>query len=230
MKHAILRASLASLVGLLAAGAAVADTVVDTTPSWDGVANLNPFGVTGTSTYGQTITAPIGDSALQSFEFFIKGPSTQSFRGYVYAWDGAEATGSALYTSPTMSLAGTGDFEGITFATGGVNLTPGSQYVLFASVSDPAVFSSSTGRSKWGQPQAQDVYAGGALVFLNDGGNPSSWTSVPWTQDWLGQGADMAFKATFGSASVPEPSSLALIAIGASAGLLRFCRRRRASA
>ncbi len=96
-----------------------ANTIIDTTPAWNGSSGISSFGNPNTATYGETITAPTnGDTQLENFTFFINGPSQQSFKGYVYAWNGSEATGPALYTSPTMSLAGGNAYEATTFNTG----------------------------------------------------------------------------------------------------------------
>ena len=227
MKRSLFCLALTSAVALSVAPLARADMLVTTTGSWNGSDNVHDFGTSGSATYGQTITAPSAPTdILESFTFFMRGPSTQSFRGYVYAWDGSKATGPALYTSPTTSLAGGAAFEPITFSmpTDGLTLTPGSQYVLFASVADPAVAASSVGSSAWGQPGSSNVYGGGQFVFQN-ALDPSAWTSTTWSTGFLGTNGDLAFQARFGA--VPEPTSIALLAIGGSAGLVRAWRRRR---
>lgn len=203
----------------LLAASAQAQMTIDTTPFWNGTDNVSPFGLPYTATYGQTISAPLSDPYLTSFSFEMNLPATVLFQGYVYAWNGAEASGTALYTSGLTSTAGTG-FQEITFDTGTLSLTPGSSYVLFASVSANPT---STGTGSWGQPGNTDVYSGGAFVYLDNGTNPSEWTTTPWTQNFLGTGGDLAFKATF--APTPEPSVLALAGL---AGLsLLFLRRRK---
>jgi hypothetical protein len=207
----------------LGAGSARAD-VIDTSGAWDGSSFVMQFGVPNTATYGQTITVPLGSSRLQSFSFAMNLPATTIFRGEVYAWDGSKATGPSLYESGPRTTGGSGSFQWITFNTGGVNLTPGGQYVLFASVSKD--YLAGSGNGSWGYLGGADVYPGGGFVYLNNGGDPSQWTSQTWST-WLGGGPDdLAFKASFNQA--PEPGSLTLLGLGAATLAGWAWRRRRA--
>jgi hypothetical protein len=113
--------------------------------------------------------------------------------GYIYAWDGTKATGPALYKSQNMATLGSGTFEEVLFETGGIELTPGTQYVLFASTSEV----SGSGYGTWGQPQSQDVYPGSGNGFVYFSGDESQWTTNSWTQGHLGTDGDLAFTATF---------------------------------
>jgi hypothetical protein len=201
------------------AASAQAQTTIDTTPFWNGTDDVYPFGLPYTATYGQTITVPLSDPYLTSFSFEMNLPATVLFQGYVYAWNGTEASGTALYTSSVTFTAGTG-FQEVTFDTGTLSLTPGSSYVLFASVSANPT---STGTGSWGQPGDTDVYSGGAFVWLDNGTYPSEWTTTPWTQNYLGTGGDLAFKASF--VPTPEPSASVLAGL---AGLsLLFLHRHK---
>ncbi len=172
---------------------------IDTTPSWDGSNAVSPFGNPNTATYGQTITAPAGGATLTDFTFYMKVPSSCVFRGEVYAWDGTKATGAALWEGAPTTTNDTA-FNPVTFNTGGVALTGGQQYVLFASVSkDPA-----TGSGIWGFILA-DAYPGGDFVFMNNGYDPSQWTASTW--DGF-PGTDLAFKVDFvSSAAVPDATA-----------------------
>lgn len=213
----LLRTILITGMAFLAA-AAHAQLTIDTTPFWNGTDNVSPFGLPYTATYGQTITAPVADPILTSFSFEMNLPASDVFQTYVFAWDGAEASGTALYTSAVTSTAGTG-FQEVTFNTGNLALNPGSSYVLFASVSqDP-----SSGTGALGQPGNSDVYSGGQFVYLSNGTDASLWTTSPWTQGYLGTGGDLAFKATF--SPVPEPSVLTLAGLGG-LGLFLLLRRK----
>jgi hypothetical protein len=210
-------AALIGLTGLITN--AMADTVIDTTLGWDGSSAVAPFGLPDTATYGQTITVPLTDTSLTSFSFEMNQPASDIFKGYVFAWDGLKASGSSLYTSPVMSTSGSG-FQEITFNTGGLSLTPGGTYVLFASASEiPA----STGTGTWGQPNISNPYSGGGFVFMNNGTDSSQWTTVNWVQNLLGIGGDLAFKASF--SPVPEPATLALASLGG-LGMLLLRRKR----
>jgi hypothetical protein len=142
-------------------------------------------------------------------------------------WDGAKATGPVLYESGAMSLPGSG-FTPVTFTTGGLNLTTGSQYVLFINsstlfdgINDEGTMANTTSPT--------DSYAGGEFAFLNHGSNFNAVTTDNWQLGWTGPGGDTAFKAEFsnGAPPVPEPTSLALLASGAFP-LLRRIRRRAA--
>ena len=91
---------------LLAAGTALADTVIDTTPQAD--TSICPFGYPDTATYGQVITAPADDTQLDSFTFFMAiSTGTVVMRGEVYAWDGQKATGPNLFESAPQTVSNT---------------------------------------------------------------------------------------------------------------------------
>lgn len=185
---------------LIPASAARASTIgIDTTPSWNGSSSVSPFGYPGTghgrptATYGQTVTAPAGATDLTSFTFYMDQPSPGTplvFRGEVYAWMNGQATGPALYESSPVSLTATGVFQPITFNTASIPVTPGTQYVLFATISRDY---SAGATLVWGAI-GQDVYSGGNFVYLNNGNNTSAWTG----QTWATQASnDLAFKASF---------------------------------
>ncbi len=170
---------------------------IDTTPSWDGSNTVAYFGHPNTATYGQTITAPAGGAVLTDFTFYMKVPSTCVFRGEVYAWDGTKATGSALWEGPPIATNDAA-FNPVTFNTGGVALSGGQQYVLFASVSRD----SGSGQGPWGYT-GSNVYSGGHFVFINNGMDPSQWTTINWTTLYPTNG-DLAFKADFLIAVLPD--------------------------
>src|SRR5215217_5763746 len=96
----------------IGAGAAQAATVLDDTTS--GYAfSYAWFGDSGSHTIGQVITAPAGETSLDSFSLFVSMPTTVVFRGELYAWDGNEASGSALFESEPRQTSGDplGDYE-----------------------------------------------------------------------------------------------------------------------
>jgi hypothetical protein len=210
--------------------------IFDTTPSWNGSSTIQPFGVPNTATYGQTIIAPTAAQTLQSFSFHILGsPAVHlSMKAYVYAWSGSlfgggggQATGSALFASPSSIIYnGTGAFQTVTVNTGGTNVTPGGHYVMFLTVSNLSDFNASTGTTNWG-----DLFAhvpndgGGGFVFFNNGNNFPALTAGPW--DNFTDFGDLAFTAVF---SVPEPTSLAVFGLVGLMGLGLTCYRRRRGA
>jgi hypothetical protein len=200
-------------------GTARAAVTIDTTPSWNFPNAVEPFGSPNTATYGEVVTAP--GSTLQSFTFYMN-QSSFNFGGYVYAWNGTQATGPQLWASGPMATAGSGTYEAITFNPN-VSVTSGSQYVLFASVSDAAYYGGG-GRGYWGYIGSNSGYPGTYFVFYNNGNNFSALTTSQWdsTVFW-GTGDALAFKAQFGSA-VPIPGALLLFGPGL-AGLAVVRRR-----
>jgi hypothetical protein len=187
----------------LAANAAVALTTIDTITGWDGTSTVSSFGIANTATYGQVVTAPPGETSLTSFSFEMNLPSTVAFRGEVYAWDSVNgrATGPSLYESAPTQTAGAG-FQIVTFNMA-VPVTPGQQYVIFASNSKDQAGHSGAG--SWGQVGGSP-YAGGGFVFINNGPDPTQWTTGAWTENFLGAGGDLAFRAVFGGVAVPTPT------------------------
>src|SRR5262245_8210994 len=161
----------------------------------DSATTVDVFGVVNTATYGQVITADATHSKLSGFTFEMNLPNTVAFRGEVYAWDGTKAMGPALFESAVMSTAGTGN-QLITFNTGGITLTPGQQYVLFASTSKDQAGHSGLG--SW-DASGLDTYSGGQFVYLNNGNDASQWTTQAWSSG-TGVGIpDLEFTASFRS-------------------------------
>jgi hypothetical protein len=186
----------------LGAGAATAQTTIDTFPAWDGESYVHSFGAqNNTPTYGQTLVAPAGTSSLTSFSFQIDGGAGLSVRGEVYAWDGeaGRATGSALYESAPRVLSE--GVQTVTFTTGGVPVVPGERYVIFATTlrdQQP----SEAGSARWASV-AGETYSAGTFVFSNDSTFESMIGSAwdGWTQ------YDLAFRAVFdGGASAGRPT------------------------
>lgn len=225
---------LAALALVLAGrGAVSANTILDTTPSWDGSTYISSFGVASTTTYGETFIAP-SDNVLQDYSFQISGDAGVhlSMKGYVFAWsggllggEGGQAVGPALYGSPSSILFdGNGNFQTVTVTTGGTALTPGNAYVMLLTISNPSDLSASTGTAVWGDAGYQHVAGagGGGFVFFNNGNNFGALNTQQW--DNFSDFGDLAFTAHFTSA--PEPASLGLLSVGAIV-LMGFAWRRR---
>jgi hypothetical protein len=181
--------------GSNAATASTAAATINTFPSWNGSDIAQPFGCPDTTTYGETITVPAGKTHLNKFVFTwrnLSTPGTMVVRAEVYAWNGSMATGSSLFQRKrTISfpdqLFHLESFKSRT----GISVTPGLQYVLFASI-DKDYEQCSNYTLGWGLPFNSDPYPGGQFVFQNNSGNEANWTTVPWNN--FG-GWDAAFKA-----------------------------------
>ena len=211
-----------SLFLLAGASSALAVTVINTIPLWNGSDTIASFGVPNTQTYGQTITVPAGETSLTSFRFLIddEGNGAATFVAYVFAWDNVNEfiTGPALYTSSPVTTPNAAGFQPYTFTIpGGIPVTAGQQYVLFATTSTSAQNNSSC---RWATVP-DSVYGGGTFVFQNNGNNFAALSSVAWTTSF---GIDTAFGVAFGGASldasVPTLGGSALLLLGAGLGLV----------
>jgi hypothetical protein len=199
------------------AGQAQALTMIDTTnnPPWNGgngVGYLGPSTSPQTFTLGQTFTVPVnGDTMLDNFTFFVNkstadtNPNAVQFASYVMAWDGQKAKGSVLYQSGPQATNQLFNFKPFNFATGGLNLLAGQQYVAFLSASNfPSSALGFVGAVN------RDSYSGDQ-VNLNSDTNFDAVTTFNWQKS----NYDLAFQANFSSPSIPTPALLpGLIGMG----------------
>jgi len=219
---------------IILAPGALAATTIGNISSWNGSV-ASGFGVAGapnyyTPTYGQTVTVPSTDTVLDSFTFYVDLPTNLFFRGEVYAWDPTtsdpnnfamgNATGMALYASGQMHTTSYGSGfapQAITFTIpGGLPLTANTQYVLFITTSrDFAANAGITATSFFGYTPT-DTYSGGDWVYVDDGGDPSQWTTKGWTHPAAFPGCppcfagdDLAFQASFSGPQNPTSTSVA---------------------
>ncbi|MCX6628319.1 MAG: hypothetical protein NTW28_11905 [Candidatus Solibacter sp.] len=221
-----------ALLTLLVAPA-LAQGPINTIPVWNGTTFISSFGVTNTATYGETITVSAGASALNSFAFEIGNCSASvTFRGAIYAWDGTKATGASLFESATTSVAPGSTYTLVTFNTGGLVL-PAGTYVLLASTSrDQSGAPSSSCR--WGSVGNNTAYAGGTFVYLNNGPNPSEWTTNTWStiaQDLAFQVDGLVLPSSTPAQAAPAASTISLLigfAALAAVGLFQLARQRQA--
>jgi hypothetical protein len=181
--------------GTAAASASTEGATINTYPAWDGSSEVVDFGCPNTTTYGQTITVPEGKTSLKKFTFSWINLNSGSMlvRAEVYAWDGAKATGSSLFEKKRKITLSDGAFHNETFKTKGVPVTPGSQYVLFASIDKDFEKCTDNYVLGWGLVNTGDPYPGGGFVYQNNTGDESQWTLTPWSS--FG-GEDVAFKAS----------------------------------
>jgi hypothetical protein len=196
------------------------------------------FGKPNTATYGQTFTVQPGATALQSFSFWLSNnaelttnPASLRFKGYVMAWNAVagHATGPALYTSavqngPTLSS------QRYDFATGGIALNANAQYVAFLSASPLFASIPPATSTAAMETTLSGTYAGGQFVYTNNGTDFGQLTTTTWDLSSNFPEYQAHFEARFAGAvtTVPEPSSLALFAVGGLAMLVVANKRKRA--
>ena len=197
--------------GFCASLPAHAQTTIDTTPTWiaNGSQSTGFWGEPDTATYGQSFIAPTGVTSLNDFSFYLTtysdgvttSASSVPYQAYVYAWDGSQATGSALYSSAALNTGAlvTNNFTTITTNTGTLAVTPGQQYVAFLSTS--AVQDGSTKLANFGDVGGS-AGTGGSFVYLSSGNTPALFTTPGWGAI---AGDDLAFKADFTSGSTVAP-------------------------
>lgn len=199
---------------------ALAVTVIDTRPA---NSEIIYFGETDTASYGQTFTVPAGDNRLDSFTLSaaLAGGDATEFALFVMGWDGAKAVGPVLYES-AMQTVSSPTMTDFTFNPG-ISLTPGGSYVAFVNTSN--YFDGDADNSSMASIGTADVYSGGLFVFLNHANDFSAVTLYPWEQNWQGPGFDIAFRAEFSSAGVPD-AGLSAGMLGLAAIALFGLRRR----
>jgi hypothetical protein len=176
-----------------------ANTVIDTTGSWDGSKQIAAFGEPGIATFGQTFT--IGDDhVLKSFSFWLRddaSPGQADFIAYIVRWSGSSITGPILFQSAAFTVTSS-TFTEFTFNTGGISLQPGAQYVALLSASQ--LFNGVEGVAAVGFLSA-DVCTGTVggpdqgcgFVFKDNGADFSALTAAGWGQ----VREDAAFRASF---------------------------------
>ena len=162
------------------------------------------------------------DTQLDSFTFYADLPTNLLFRGEVYLWDPnttdpsnpfalGSATGPALYESGQMHTTSYGSGftpQPITFnIPGGLKLTAGAQYVLFFTTSRDFTANAGITATSFVGYTPTDTYTGGDWVYVDDGGDPSQWTTKGWQHPaatGIAGQDDLAFQASF---SPPLPTS-----------------------
>jgi len=154
----------------------------------------------GVSTVGQIITIPRHIHSMHKFKFeLLNDPKaalgSMVVRGVVYAWDGTKASGSALWESKprTISLPDYAAHK-VVFISGYIPVTPGQQYVVFATIDKD--YGACVGGSwfDFGGP-VSDVYTDGSLAYQSNAGDATRWTTSDWALGASGtiNGYDLAF-------------------------------------
>lgn len=200
---AVATTAAALVVGLSApmnASAATTATNWDTYSSWDGTSMVYPFGNPQTSTYGQTFTAPSGTKKLKKFAFYMAPQGTAGtmlVRGELYGWDAATARATTpIWESKAMKVTvdpSQPTYNPYKFKPGKKGkIKAGQTYVMFLSISKDYEQATPNATMQWAANYS-DVLPGGDIVFLNDDGDESQWTTASWSTF---TGFDFALKAT----------------------------------
>ncbi|TWT34494.1 PEP-CTERM sorting domain-containing protein [Blastopirellula retiformator] len=180
--------------------------------------DIGPFGLSGSQTYGQVFTAPI-TGTLDSFTIYLVS-GVGELHGAVGEWNGPATfdTGYGesynLYTSATDDSIVGGAY---TFSPN-VSVVAGEQYVAYLSVYGD----SPTGSTDVALGTSEPGIGYFAWNHSGDPQNDSAW-------DYGANVGNLRFSASFSPITVPEPSSLTLLGMGAGVlGLVVVRRRRRA--
>lgn len=172
-------------------------------------------------TIGQTFIA--ANTYLTSFSFFLSADANTvaadqlPFTAYIAAWDGTSAVGPMLFTGPVW-LGPTGVGQRYQASSMGIALTPGASYIAFLSVSGLGAPLDAMAALELSDSNA----AGGELVFAMNGDDLSALTQGG---AWASAGVQAQFEAHFSATTVPEPTTLVLVAAGLA--LVGVSRRRR---
>jgi hypothetical protein len=183
-----------------------------------GAEGTSPYGWEfGTDPYdataGQVVTAPAGITSLRSFTLWLEAPSDFVFRAYVYAWSGTGATGPALYESGDLHTPGGSSYQAVPVVTGGVDVTPGRQYVIFlsrsaeqaadAEVTDSGGIQTAEATSVGPFEELPPPYTEGYFVSLRNGYDTTAWTTQTWSESTI---MDARFEATFDTPERKPPA------------------------
>ncbi len=213
-------ALVASAATLAGAGVASAQTI-DT--------RTGEYLTSGVSSgFGQTFTAPAGATTLTQFSFWLSGGGlglVSSYEAYLMQWNGSMPVGEVLYSSGPRDTPECCPQERVDFTTGELTVTPGAQYVAFLlSTSGNLAYRRVRLDGEW-----FNSYDGGASIFAYSCGDDTAelLSTCQWAESNTAD-IDNEFVATFESAAitVPEPSSIALLVVGAAA-LIAVRRTRR---
>ena len=190
-------------------GPSLGMTVIDTATGWaTRGTTVGTWGQVGSATFGQVFTVG-ADTRLDSFTFPVSDgagvalPEETDFVGfgaYVMAWGGSHAQGPTLFDSgplTTTNNGGLGGWEWFAVDTGGIELSPGQQYVAFFSVSEHC--DDEPGGAWLGY--AGDHYDGGQFVYLDNGTDFDATTTTDW-YTWNVTG-DIATVISFNVPSFP---------------------------
>lgn len=160
------------------------------------------FGVPDSSTYGQTLTVPLGANILDNYTFELQYGSGSSvpFQLYIAQWNGVDAVGAPIYTSQVLDAPSAGA-ETYTVQTD-LSVVSGQQYVVYISTSNEDRSSSGV----FYEFGSYAPYTGGGFVYENNGSDTSQWTGGQWST-W--PVPESAFTANFSTSNAtPAPAAV----------------------
>ena len=206
MKRFTITLTMGSFLVFALLTSANAVSIIDTTVGgFSG--GVSSFGEPTTATYGQTFTVTGTETVLDSFSMWLYNRATTGtvdFAGYIGTWDGAKMGSLLYYSSQQTIMPNTGSTE-FFFTTSGLQLVSGQEYVAFLSASK--YFDGTTGTRS--MPIGNASYAGGYMVWDNNGNNFNELFHNTWDQSRYPGDEDFAFKASF--SPVPEPTTMLLM-------------------
>lgn len=181
-------------------------------------ASVGDFGAGATATLGQTITAPAEDSLLTDFAFVLEnfGKAPIQADAEVYAWDGAGASGPALFRSAPFTIAAdpvTGLLGNVLYtATPNIVLGAGGQYVLLFTTS--GLQGGQTEEAAQFGAVSPATYTDGSLVKLESGDDHSALSGS--SGYFVDPSYDLAFQANFAPlpAANPVPEASTIVSLG----------------
>lgn len=217
MKTFLATAATATLLATTGHALVLQQPTITTIPDQNSTASSWGAGP-ATEIFGQTFTMT-SDATLTGFDFLINDTGTaMDFNAYVYAWDGQNTSGSALY-SGTGSTIGYNGLANLTINASAA-LTSGQHYIAYLEATDP-------GFATFGSVVGSDAYTGGEFVYQDLGSKDVGRVFTPWVGDVQGPNWDLAFaiRTDVQVAAVPIAPALPLLATAL--GAIGLMRRRK---
>jgi hypothetical protein len=157
-------------------------------------------------TFGQTFRVSTTDTFLTDFTFSLS-PVYSNLKVIfeLFAWNGADKTGTSLFDSAITTLSNSNSSQNVTFSPN-VNLIQGQSYIAF--LNSAGISGNNSNKSSGFNVVADSAYSSGTFLWERTAGNGS----------WNEYGYDAKFAATLvapvPAAAVSEPGIVALLGLG----------------